>query len=172
MNGICCAGTGTHLETAASTPERDYGGQGGDRSLQGNSRLYMVITCRQFRSCRLYSWIRFTWTSNMEDGLIFTLYSFSRNWENFILFSCGEWTGQSPLRQKPWLSGGAHTLSSTVRAEILAWQSGSPASLWLSPGGRCRHSQSCAASLAGSSLSRSPLRFSINLKEKEIQIIS
>lgn len=94
MNGIRCAGTGTHLETAASTPERDYGGQRGDRSLQGNSRLYMVITCKQFRSCRLYSWIRFTWTSNMEDGLIFTLYSFSRNWENFILFSCGEWTGQ------------------------------------------------------------------------------
>lgn len=117
MNGVRCARTGTHLETDASTPEKDYRGQGGGGGLQGNSRLYMVITCRQFRSCRLYSWIRFTWTSNMEDGLIFTLYSFSRNWENFILFSCGEWTGQSPLRQKPWVSAGAHTLSSEVRAE-------------------------------------------------------
>lgn len=53
------------------------GGLAGGR--KGNSRLYMVTTCRQFRSCRLYSWIRFTCTSNMEDGLIFTLYSFSRN---------------------------------------------------------------------------------------------
>lgn len=46
---------------------------------RADSRLYIVITCRQFKSCRLYSCILFTWTSNMEDGLIFTLYSFSRN---------------------------------------------------------------------------------------------
>lgn len=62
-------------------------GRGGHRA---DSRLYMVTTCRQFKSCRLYSWILFTCTSNMEDGLIFTLYSFSKNWENFSLFSCGD----------------------------------------------------------------------------------
>lgn len=62
--------------SAASTAGvwgRLVGGRGAD------SRLYMVITCRQFMSCRLYSWILFTCTSNMEAGLIFTLYSFSRN---------------------------------------------------------------------------------------------
>lgn len=51
-------------------------------------RLYMAMMCRQLSSCRLYSWILFTWTSNMEDGLIFTLYSFSRYWANFTLLSC------------------------------------------------------------------------------------
>lgn len=70
---------------------------------QADSRLYMVTTCRQLSSCRLYSWIRFTCTSNMEDGLIFTLYSFSRNWENFSLFSCGDSApcGALPRTQPP-----------------------------------------------------------------------
>lgn len=53
----------------------------------GGLRLYMVMICRQFISCRLYSWILFTCTSNMEEGLIFTLYSFSRYEANFTLFS-------------------------------------------------------------------------------------
>lgn len=55
-----------------------------------HSRLYRVTICRQFSSCRLYSWILFTCTSNMEEGLIFTLYFFSRKAENFNLFSWGE----------------------------------------------------------------------------------
>lgn len=115
--GLWGTGRGQGASGKLTIVHGDHVQDGGDRGLQGNSRLYMVITCRQLRSCRLYSWIRFTWTSNMEDGLIFTLYSLSRNCENFILFSCGEWTGQSSLRQKPWLSAGAHTLSSKVRAE-------------------------------------------------------
>lgn len=62
-------------------------------------RLYMVMMCRQLRSWRLYSWILFTWTSNMEEGFIFTLYSFSRYWANFNLLSCEKnqkytWLGQ------------------------------------------------------------------------------
>lgn len=45
----------------------------------------------------------------MEAGLIFTWYSFSRNWENFSLFSCGHSApcGALPRTQprsavKPW----------------------------------------------------------------------
>lgn len=57
----------------AASASRGVGGYRAD------SRLYIVTTCRQFKSCRLYSWILFTCTSNMDDGLIFTLYSFSRN---------------------------------------------------------------------------------------------
>lgn len=65
---------------------------------QAHSRLYRVMICRQFSSCRLYSWILFTCTSNMEEGLIFTLYSFSRKAENFSLFS---WGGKRTRRVKP-----------------------------------------------------------------------
>lgn len=53
----------------------------------GHSRLYKVTTCRQLSSCRLYSWIRFTCTSNMDEGLTFTPYCFSRKAENLTLFS-------------------------------------------------------------------------------------
>lgn len=39
MNGVCCAGTGTNLETAASTPKRgimgDREGAGGSRETHG-----------------------------------------------------------------------------------------------------------------------------------------
>lgn len=62
-------------------------------------RLYMAMMCRQLSSCRLYSWILFTWTSNMEDGLIFTLYSFSRYWANFTLLSC-EKNHKNAMRQQ------------------------------------------------------------------------
>ena len=68
-----------------------------------HSRLYRVTTCRQLSSCRLYSWILFTCTSNMDEGLTFTPYSFSRKAENFALFSWenrgkdgGMFTGPSP----------------------------------------------------------------------------
>ena len=52
-------------------------------------RLYMVTMCRQLSSCLLYSWIRLTWTSNMEAWLIWTRYSRSRYWANLALLSCG-----------------------------------------------------------------------------------
>lgn len=77
-------------------------------------RLYMVMMCRQLRSCRLYSWILFTWTSNMDDGFIFTLYSFSRYWANFTLLSCETnqncvtWQQRSYwLRKSCWITGAA-----------------------------------------------------------------
>lgn len=54
--------------------------------------------CRQFSSCRLYSWILFTCTSNMDEGLTFTLYSFSRKAENFSLFS---WANQEDRLNGP-----------------------------------------------------------------------
>ena len=54
---------------------------------KADSRLYMVTTCRQLSSCRLYSWILFTCTSNMDEGLTFTPYCFSRKAENLTLFS-------------------------------------------------------------------------------------
>lgn len=53
----------------------------------GHSRLYKVTTCRQLSSCRLYSWILFTCTSNMDEGLTLTPYCFSRKAENLTLFS-------------------------------------------------------------------------------------
>ena len=51
------------------------------------SRLYRVMMCRMFISCRLYSWIRFTWISNIDDGSTTTPYCFSMYAANFILFS-------------------------------------------------------------------------------------
>lgn len=49
--------------------------------------LYKVMTLRQLSNCLLYSWILLTWTSNMDSGFIFTLYSLSRYAANFCLFS-------------------------------------------------------------------------------------
>lgn len=79
-------------------PCRGAAGAGGGG--RAHARLYSVMTCRQLSSCRLYSWILFTCTSNMEAGLIFTLYSFSRKAENFSLFS---WGGKS---KDGWMAHG------------------------------------------------------------------
>lgn len=50
--------------------------------------LYIVIIWSALRSCRLYSWIRLTWMSKIEPGLILTPYSVSKNAATLILFSC------------------------------------------------------------------------------------
>lgn len=50
--------------------------------------LYIVITCKMLSNWRLYSWIRFTWISNIDVGSMLTLYSFSTILASFILFSC------------------------------------------------------------------------------------
>ena len=50
--------------------------------------LYRVTMCRAFINCRLYSWIRLTWMSNMDCVLILMLYVFCINDASFILFSC------------------------------------------------------------------------------------
>ena len=50
-------------------------------------RLYIVMMCRMFINCLLYSWMRFTWTSNIELGSTVTPYSFSMYAASFILFS-------------------------------------------------------------------------------------
>lgn len=142
-------------------------GVGGYRA---DSRLYIVTTCRQFKSCRLYSWILFTCTSNMDDGLIFTLYSFSRNWENFSLFSCGDSVrGQSSFDLGAsgglFLKSGAYTLNASAGGKD-PHREASPASHWKFLEGRCHHPGSCVTLSAGSSLSRSLPQFSFSLKEE------
>ena len=47
-------------------------------------RLYMVIMWRMFKSCLLYSWIRLTWMSNTEAGLILTPVKMKR-WNYWII---------------------------------------------------------------------------------------
>lgn len=117
----------------------------------------------------MYSWIRFTCTSNMDEGLIFTLYSFSRNWENFSLFSCGDkGATREPVctgTHQPVGGGGARAPPGSCRPRNPR-QEASPASRWRFLGGRRHHPGSLAASSAGSSLSRSLPRFSFSLEKR------
>lgn len=54
-------------------------------------RLYNTMTWRQFISCLLYSWILFTWTSNIEFTLTLMSYSFLMKSASLILFSWIQW---------------------------------------------------------------------------------